>query len=182
MWAPGTYLPDRGEGEAVHANIGVEKYFFEAGDRIPADGRVIHAVNLEVEEAALTGENIPTAKTTSPQTGDVMLADRSSMAYMHTTVTRGRGSRHGFGVGRPVRNDGPTLILSDGQSPCRELVILTLHNATQPVPVAIRADRAKVALAAPAIIDSVAVADVELRLGAEAPNGVLDEPREPSRK
>jgi Zinc carboxypeptidase/Chitobiase/beta-hexosaminidase C-terminal domain len=34
MWAPGTYKPDRGEGEAVHANIGVEKYFFEAGDRI----------------------------------------------------------------------------------------------------------------------------------------------------
>ena len=34
MWAPGTYLPDRGEGQAVHANIGVEKYFFEAGDRI----------------------------------------------------------------------------------------------------------------------------------------------------
>ena len=34
MWAPGTYLPDRGEGQAVHANIGIEKYFFEAGDRI----------------------------------------------------------------------------------------------------------------------------------------------------
>ena len=34
MWAPGTYLPDRGEGDAVHANIGVEKYFFAAGDRI----------------------------------------------------------------------------------------------------------------------------------------------------
>jgi hypothetical protein len=34
MWAPGTYLPDRGEGDAVHANIGVEKYFFEAGDQI----------------------------------------------------------------------------------------------------------------------------------------------------
>ena len=34
MWAPGTYLPDRDEGDAVHANIGVEKYFFEAGDRI----------------------------------------------------------------------------------------------------------------------------------------------------
>ena len=34
MWAPGTYLPNRGEGEAVHANIGVEKYFFEAGDQI----------------------------------------------------------------------------------------------------------------------------------------------------
>ena len=34
MWAPGAYLPDRGEGQAVHANIGVEKYFFQAGDRI----------------------------------------------------------------------------------------------------------------------------------------------------
>jgi hypothetical protein len=34
MWAPGTYLPDRGEGDAVHANIGIEKYFFAAGDRI----------------------------------------------------------------------------------------------------------------------------------------------------
>jgi hypothetical protein len=34
MWAPGTYLPDRSEGEAVHANIGIEKYFFAAGDTI----------------------------------------------------------------------------------------------------------------------------------------------------
>ena len=34
MWAPGAYLPDRGEGDAVHANIGIEKYFFEAGDQI----------------------------------------------------------------------------------------------------------------------------------------------------
>jgi hypothetical protein len=34
MWAPGAYLPDRGEGAAVHANIGVEKYFFEAGAQI----------------------------------------------------------------------------------------------------------------------------------------------------
>jgi Zinc carboxypeptidase/Chitobiase/beta-hexosaminidase C-terminal domain len=34
MWAPGAYLPDRGEGDLVHANIGVEKYFFAAGDQI----------------------------------------------------------------------------------------------------------------------------------------------------
>jgi hypothetical protein len=34
MWSPGTYLPSRAEGDAVHPNIGVEKYFFEAGDRI----------------------------------------------------------------------------------------------------------------------------------------------------
>jgi hypothetical protein len=34
MWAPGAYLPDRGEGDLDHPNIGVEKYFFDAGDRI----------------------------------------------------------------------------------------------------------------------------------------------------
>src|ERR671923_1229308 len=34
MWAPGAYLPDRGEGDLDHANIGIEKYFFQAGDRI----------------------------------------------------------------------------------------------------------------------------------------------------
>jgi hypothetical protein len=34
MWSPGAYLPDRGEGDLVHPNIGVEKYFFLAGDRI----------------------------------------------------------------------------------------------------------------------------------------------------
>jgi Chitobiase/beta-hexosaminidase C-terminal domain len=34
MWAPGAYLTDRGEGELEHANIGIEKYFFAAGDRI----------------------------------------------------------------------------------------------------------------------------------------------------
>jgi hypothetical protein len=34
MWAPGAYLPNRDEGDLVHPNIGVEKYFFEAGDQI----------------------------------------------------------------------------------------------------------------------------------------------------
>jgi zinc carboxypeptidase/chitobiase/beta-hexosaminidase-like protein len=34
MWAPGAYLPDRGEGDLEHPNIGVEQYFFDAGDRI----------------------------------------------------------------------------------------------------------------------------------------------------
>jgi len=64
----------------------------EAGDRIPADGRVIEAVQLEVEEAALTGESLPVAKSPEPVPGDdVPVADRTSMAHMQTTVTRGRG-------------------------------------------------------------------------------------------
>lgn len=64
----------------------------EAGDRVPADGRVIDAAHLEVEEAALTGESLPVAKSTEAVTGDdVSVGDRRGMVHMQTTVTRGRG-------------------------------------------------------------------------------------------
>jgi len=64
----------------------------EAGNRIPADGRVFVAATLEIEEAALTGESLPVGKSTDPVPGeDVPLGDRTCMAYMNTAVTRGRG-------------------------------------------------------------------------------------------
>src|SRR3954447_5305929 len=64
----------------------------EAGNRIPADGRISVAATLEIEEAALTGESLPVGKTTTPVTGaDVPLGDRTCMAFMNTSVTRGRG-------------------------------------------------------------------------------------------
>jgi Ca2+-transporting ATPase len=64
----------------------------EAGNRVPADGRVSLAATLEIEEAALTGESLPVGKSTEPVTGqDVPLGDRTCMAYMNTSVTRGRG-------------------------------------------------------------------------------------------
>jgi Ca2+-transporting ATPase len=64
----------------------------EAGNRVPADGRICVAATLEIEEAALTGESLPVAKGTAPvPTGDVPLGDRTCMAYMNTSVTRGRG-------------------------------------------------------------------------------------------
>ncbi len=65
---------------------------FEAGDKIPADGRLLVAATLEIEEAALTGESTPVLKSVGPVTGaDVPLGDRVDMAYMNSTVTRGRG-------------------------------------------------------------------------------------------
>ena len=65
---------------------------FDAGDRVPADGRLTVAVNLEIDESALTGESQPVSKTTGAVPGDeVALGDRTCMAYMNTTVTRGRG-------------------------------------------------------------------------------------------
>ena len=64
----------------------------EAGNRVPADGRVCVAATLEIEEAALTGESLPVAKSTDPVPGDeVALGDRTCMAFMNTSVTRGRG-------------------------------------------------------------------------------------------
>ena len=65
---------------------------FEAGDKIPADGRLLVAASLEIEEAALTGESTPVSKSVDPVPGDeVPLGDRVDMAYMNSTVTRGRG-------------------------------------------------------------------------------------------
>ncbi|HET9324644.1 MAG TPA: HAD-IC family P-type ATPase [Gaiellaceae bacterium] len=65
---------------------------FEAGDKVPADGRLLVAATLEIEEAALTGESTPAAKVVDPVAGEeVPLGDRVDMAYMNSTVTRGRG-------------------------------------------------------------------------------------------
>ncbi|MFN8186909.1 MAG: HAD-IC family P-type ATPase [Gaiellales bacterium] len=65
---------------------------FEAGDKIPADGRLLVSATLEIEEAALTGESTPVSKEIGVVAGeDVPLGDRVDMAYMNSTVTRGRG-------------------------------------------------------------------------------------------
>ncbi|MDG4549379.1 MAG: HAD-IC family P-type ATPase [Candidatus Contendobacter sp.] len=62
----------------------------EAGDRIPADARVIAAHAAEVAEAALTGESHAVTKTPLPVAADAVLAERGSMVFMNTVVTRGR--------------------------------------------------------------------------------------------
>jgi len=65
----------------------------EEGDRISADGRLIESVNLQVEEAALTGESLPVGKKTDPIQGEgnIALGDRHNMVFMGTSVNYGRG-------------------------------------------------------------------------------------------
>jgi Ca2+-transporting ATPase len=66
----------------------------EAGNRVPADGRLFEAINLQIEEAALTGESAADEKNaavlpaTTPPPG---VSDRTNMVYMGTSVTYGRG-------------------------------------------------------------------------------------------
>ncbi|WP_367175217.1 calcium-translocating P-type ATPase, PMCA-type [Haloarcula rubripromontorii] len=61
----------------------------ESGAVVPADGRLIDCQSLEVDEAALTGESTPVAKGTEPVGADTPLAERESMVYKGTNVTRG---------------------------------------------------------------------------------------------
>ena len=64
----------------------------EAGDVVPADGRLLQAALLEVAESELTGESLPSAKGTAPVPEvSVPLGDRTDMVYMNTSVTRGTG-------------------------------------------------------------------------------------------
>ncbi len=63
----------------------------EAGDRIPADARLIENHSLQCDEAPLTGESVPVAKDAIPLPDDVRLSDRRNIVFTGTTVTYGRG-------------------------------------------------------------------------------------------
>lgn len=63
-----------------------------AGDRVPADARLIEAVRIKVEEAALTGESTPADKQEEPLPADIAVADRNNMVFAGTTVAAGRGT------------------------------------------------------------------------------------------
>lgn len=63
-----------------------------AGDVVPADARVLETADLSVDEGPLTGESLPVSKSADPVGDDRPLAERSSMVYKATSVTRGRGS------------------------------------------------------------------------------------------
>jgi Ca2+-transporting ATPase len=72
----------------------------QEGDRIPADGRLVVAKSLNIEEAALTGESQPVEKTTSAiSETDVPLGDRLNMAFMGTAINFGRGEMIVTGTG-----------------------------------------------------------------------------------
>ena len=64
----------------------------EAGNVVPADGRVVESANLRIQEAALTGESEPIEKRHRSSGDNAPLGDRNNMAYMGTLVTYGRGT------------------------------------------------------------------------------------------
>ena len=69
------------------------------GEKVPADGRILEAVNLRANEASLTGESIPVSKTTTPLMAKTFLADRKNMVFAATLVDAGRGRAIVTGTG-----------------------------------------------------------------------------------
>ncbi len=65
--------------------------YIEAGDMVPADGRIFNASQLQIDESALTGESVPVEKQTGKLQADITLAERNNMVYKGTYSTKGNG-------------------------------------------------------------------------------------------
>jgi len=96
----------------------------EAGDAIPADGRILESASLKIEEAALTGESVPVNKIIENlgvgDKVDVPLGDRKNMVYMGSTVVYGRGRAIICGTGMDTEMGKIANALSnteEGQTP-----------------------------------------------------------------
>jgi len=64
----------------------------EAGDKVPADARLIEAASLSIDESILTGESVPVEKFTAPIEGKAAVADMGNMVHMGCAVVNGRGT------------------------------------------------------------------------------------------
>ena len=82
---------DRHEIDAVDLVPG-DVVLLESGARVPADLRLLRAKNLRIDEAALTGESVPSEKDAAPVADDAPLGDRLCMAFAGTTVAVGQAS------------------------------------------------------------------------------------------
>ncbi|MDP2994000.1 MAG: cation-translocating P-type ATPase [Anaerolineales bacterium] len=95
MAAPTATVLRDGEEEEVPARelVPGDIILLRAGDKIPADVRLIESINLQIEESALTGESVAVEKHAAPlANSELALGDRKNMAYAGTATTYGRGS------------------------------------------------------------------------------------------
>jgi len=126
MAAPNATVLRDGREQVVPARTLVpgDIVLLRAGDRVPADLRLIEAVNLQIEEAALTGESLPVEKTaaiTLPPS--VPVAERKNMVYAGTSVSYGRG--RGIVVATGMQTEFGTIAtmlqtIETGRTPLQE--------------------------------------------------------------
>ncbi|MFP4080632.1 MAG: cation-transporting P-type ATPase [Ectothiorhodospira sp.] len=96
MLSPKAMVLREGRRQTVDAQelVPGDVVVLRAGDRVPADLRLLEAHNLRIDEAVLTGESVPVEKGTSPVSRDAELGDRTGLAFSGTLVSYG----HGLGV------------------------------------------------------------------------------------
>ena len=89
--APTATVRRDGEQHTVDATALVpgDVVVLRSGNVVPADGRLLETSGLETDEAALTGESTPVSKSAEPVDAETPLAERTSMVYKGTTITRG---------------------------------------------------------------------------------------------
>jgi magnesium-transporting ATPase (P-type) len=93
MLAPKAQVLRAGQRRTIPAEdlVPGDIVFLQAGDKVPADLRLIRAHNLRIDEAALTGESVAVDKQSTPTDAAAELADQSSMAFSGTLVSFGQG-------------------------------------------------------------------------------------------
>ncbi|MBK9265175.1 MAG: HAD-IC family P-type ATPase [Polyangiaceae bacterium] len=87
----------------------------QSGDKVPADLRLVHARELQVDESALTGESMPVSKKTEPLDAGVLLSDRHNMAYASTLVTHGQAKGVVVATGDRTQIGAISELISDAE-------------------------------------------------------------------
>ena len=104
----------------------------EAGDRVPADVRLVEAVALRVDESSLTGESVPVAKDADTQVAaDAELGDRRTVVFAGTNVTSGKGRGLVVATGRTAMKEEATALQGRHSSPHRTLCITVCDSSCQ---------------------------------------------------
>ncbi|MDQ4117119.1 MAG: HAD-IC family P-type ATPase, partial [Actinomycetota bacterium] len=140
-------LVRRGREDAEHTAdelVAGDVIRLRAGDTVPADGRVLAASDLEVDESALTGESVPTRKS-ARATGAHTLADRHCMLYEGTTVAAGRAEAVVVATGE--RTEAGRALRIDGDEAPPTGVEIRLRKLThQILPISVGAGIALIAV------------------------------------
>ncbi len=98
-------LRDCGQGQCVESRIDATQLVpgdvvvLSAGDRVPADARLLEAANMQVDESMLTGESAPVGKTTEPLAEELPVAERTNLVFGGTAIVQGRGHAVVFATG-----------------------------------------------------------------------------------
>ena len=153
MAAPTATVIRSGEEQEIPARdlVPGDIILLQTGDRVPADCRLIEAVNLKIDEAPLTGEATAVRKKTEAIPADVPVGDRKNMAYAGTTVVYGRGKAIVTGTGMATEFGRIAGMLQEVKPP--------------PTPLQISLDRIGKILGIACLIICVVVAGVGILVG-----------------